>query len=270
MYLKDYFSLIIKLLKSTQLWFPDKPKSKLDKVLLAIGVVRLIHFIYYVMNLVKIFYLTEDKKTDFEGFIEVFLNGLTLYRIFVFCKNRNNFIEIVKQIKEKDFFKYEAVDGVFEPNLINEKSKNRNNLLIRFYLYLCSMILVISYCPELFRMYFYQKSSSETTAHNIYCKKLIFATVLPFDYSTKYKCTLFLIYQCLLISNCCLFYITMNMTTISIINFLTTQVFILRDAFKTIIIRSKLRVRNGDNIELDKKLYENFKDIVVRMEVVFR
>lgn len=84
---------------------------------------------------------------------------------------------------------------------------------------------------------------------------------------------LFKVYAIFLgVMNDSIFYVTMNVTPICLINFLTAHVYVLKEKFKTIPERSLILFQKATNSNstLDSIMYEELKKAIVQLEIIYR
>lgn len=133
-YLNEYFLLNEKLLEVTWLVYPEKIKTLKDAT--SIGKIIIIVLFLICCDLDKIIYTIEhlhDFLFTVDNMRHVFFQVMTIFKIINFCLNRTKIKQIYSEL-EHEKLEYKIVPGVFEPNVIIDKSKKRNKILISLYI----------------------------------------------------------------------------------------------------------------------------------------
>lgn len=270
-YLKNYFSINIKILKLALLWYPEKKYSNWHFLkILATFIAALIMIYFVITEFVSLSELTDDIKPFINNFGIILSHVIGFIKICNFCYYRKKIVRIMQTL-QSDELKCEITED-FHPDKIIQRVKTENVLFTTIFMCLIMFILAFNYATALFYLFFDDEMfySNDKNGNPTFCKVLPFYSWIPFDHSTKTTCAFAMIYQFLILFLVAVIIVGCDTILIAMINFATGHFFVLAEGFRTIPIRCMKRKEDQPELDLDKEMKEEMKKTICYLHVILR
>ncbi|GLV39330.1 Odorant receptor 49b [Carabus blaptoides fortunei] len=191
-----------------------------------------------------------------------------VFKTLLWLFNRRQILKVIRSLDASEF-QYEATDS-FDPSEVMKMKNKYNYIYLSLHFWAGQMIPVTNCLGAIASLYLEQTNHDMTVANTSVCDNLPFPTYIPWITDTKLRCLFTIIAQGIGVGTFGFMIISMDGMFTSSVSFITAHFLVLQGAFRSLLPRAMLNMKNhnGNGHDLDGQINVEMNKCVKHLQTL--